>query len=210
MTTDDRLHTFLHHVDETFSCITIKLSQFQIWSSCVLKQPYSAIVNWEFPANGRRYGFRPAGCFNRRQKLCGEKKPKRCSKPCFHYLLGRDAMQPPCRAEVVNSPHRWAAGSESYPGPCSWRPSRAGTATGSGLESGVERRKSRGRVPWKNNRCQEKKKIFSLTCLILWEIKYLACVLFIWFMLNYNCNKTWIMGIISWWIKYSSPLTCCV
>lgn len=47
MTTADRLHTFLRHVDETFSCITIKLFQFQIWS-CVLKQPYSEIVNWGF------------------------------------------------------------------------------------------------------------------------------------------------------------------
>lgn len=97
MTTDDRLHTFLRHVDETFAFIAIKLSPFQIWSSCVLKQPYSAIVNWGFLETADNTN-------SERQitsiaiKNCVEKKPQQRSEPCFHYLLGRDAMQPPCRA----------------------------------------------------------------------------------------------------------------
>lgn len=64
-----------------------------------------------------------------------------------------------------NSPHRWAVGSESYPGPCSSRPSRAGAATGSLQESGVELRRSYESFSWKEKK--KKKELFFYVCLIL-------------------------------------------
>lgn len=53
-----------------------------------------------------------------------------------------DARSQPCRAhnEERSCPHQCDAGSESYPGPCSSRLWRAGSATGSGSgwETGAE------------------------------------------------------------------------
>lgn len=64
-----------------------------------------------------------------------------------------------------------------------------------------------GGLPGKPTNAREKTPQNFNVYLILWEIKYLACVVYMIHAKLY-CNKTWIMGIISWWIKYSSPLTC--
>lgn len=85
-----------------------------------------------------------------------------------------------------NSPHRWAVGSESYPGPCSWRPSRAGAATGSLQESGVELRRSSVGFSWKK---KKKKELFFYVCLIFQEIKNLTCILLKCFIPHFTAMK---------------------
>lgn len=91
------------------------------------------------------------------------------------------------------SPHRWVAGSEPYPGPCSWRPSRAGAATGSLQEPEVEPRRSFDSFSWKRQKMRNK--IFKM---------HFAYMIYS----TFYCNETWITGIISLWIKDSSSHTC--